>query len=160
MHECVFPNPLFKSPCPPSLSLSHPLSCAHSLILSRGQNLAELLLQLGTLVLNLTQAARTVLLIQEASFPDCHRQERRGGMAVVHQAIHTLPKYGPSDLLSSHQGKKKLKKIGVLFDYCFEPVTSFRCIFSTKFQVVFPSDVYRCLYYTQLCWNSWALQED
>lgn len=102
---CVFvavfsPTPSSNLTSLPSFPFSFTPSQLCSLTHSKpGQKLAEQLLQSGTPVLKLTQTAGTLLPIQGAFFQECG-----GDMEMVHQAIYSLPQYGFSDLLSSHQG--------------------------------------------------------
>lgn len=81
---------------PFSFTPSQLCSLTHS---QPGQKTGRAAPQSGTPVLKLTQAAGTLLPIQGASFQACG-----GDMEMVRQAIHSLPQYGLSDLLSSHQG--------------------------------------------------------
>lgn len=100
----VSPHPPLQTspPSPPSLSLSHPLSCAHSLIPSRAEKAGRAAPRSETPVLKLTHAAgRPVDTLRATGLG------RRGVMEMVHQAIYSLPQYGFSDLLSSHQGNKR-----------------------------------------------------
>lgn len=102
----VSPHPPLQTspPSPPSLSLSHPLSCAHSLIPSRAEKAGRAAPRSGTPVLKLTHAAgRPVDTLRATG------SGRRGVMEMVHQAIYSLPQYGFSDLLSSHQGNKQTR---------------------------------------------------
>lgn len=110
----VSPHPPLQTspPSPPSLSLSHPLSCAHSLIPSRAEKAGRAAPRSGTPVLKLTHAAG-----RPANTLRATGGGRGGVMEMVHQAIYSLPQYGFSDLLSSHQGNKH-KRLLPLFFQC------------------------------------------
>lgn len=111
----VSPHPPLQTspPSPPSLSLSHPLSCAHSLIPSRAEKAGRAAPRSGTPVLKLTHAAdRPVDTLRVTG------GGRSGVMEMVHQAIYSLPQYGFSDLLSSHQGNKQTQ-LFILYLACW-----------------------------------------
>lgn len=113
----VSPHPPLQTspPSSPSLSLSHPLSCAHSLSLSRAAKASSASPCSGTPVLKLTHAAGRR--VDTLPTSDGGRGEV---MEMVHQAIYSLPQYGFSDLLSSHQGNKQAQ----LFPFCYSIVGS------------------------------------
>ncbi len=116
---CTPQPPLQTSP--PSLSLSHPLSCAHSLILSRAKNW-----QSCSSVRNSRPQVNPGGQDSVTHSGSFSLQECGGDMEMVHQAIHSLPQYGLSELLSSHKGNYN-KGVIWLFWACWWLYVSLYC---------------------------------